>query len=317
MTQDNKIKIKEGISSDSPQTPLYPENAMPVAILNIPPYPSLSTDQLDSLLSINQRSKNLIRDTSSSISSVSVTNRRYTMKDVGNLDSRITNLEYYTALSLLERKATDMSVTDANGLDRFKNGIFVDPMDDFTQSDVSNPEYSIAIDSKRGLARPRIIREVINVDLDLSSSQNIQVTGRLVSLPYTEASFMVQPYATKYRSSAHVSLAWNGTIKLFPPFDNHSDVNNTGSINITVDLATPWKDFAKSPMGAIWGDWETTTTIESNTVRTGGGFIPVVDLGSLGGGRGWSAALAQQVALDRIQAAYGPNVTIGRFNLTK
>jgi hypothetical protein len=320
ITGDNTIKVKEGLSSDSPQTPLFPENAMALAVISIPAYPSLSTDQLDELMPINKASKDLIRDTASSISSVSVTNRRYTMKDVGTLDARITNLEYYTALSLLEKKASDMSVTDANGLDRFKNGIFVDPMDDFSQSEVSNPEFSIAIDSKKGLARPRIIREVISVEFDESRSRDVQKTGRLISLPYEETSFLVQPYATKYRSSAHVSLAWNGKIILVPPFDNHSDINNTGSINITVDQATPWKDFAKSPMGSVWGDWETTTTVTSNTVRSAGGFIPVLDLGSLGNfptGRADTARVAANAAALRvIQERFGQNVTIGNLNLT-
>jgi len=321
ITPDNNIKIKEGLSSIFPQTPLYPENAMTVAVVNMPPYPSLSSDQLDSFLSINQLSKNLVRDTSLAISTNNVTIRRYTMKDIGKLDSRITNLEYYVSLSLLEKKTTDMTITDANGLDRFKNGIFVDPMNDFTQSDVSNQEYSIAIDSKKGMARPRIIREIINVEFDSASSTNWQKTGRLISLPYTEVPFIIQPYSTKYRSSAHVSLAWNGTCILIPPYDNHSDINNTGSINITVDTSTPWKDFAKSPFGSIWGDWKTVASTSNDTVITD--QIATVDVGNLGlinihgGGNvgGLNQREAETAALNIIHQRYGPNVTIGNLNI--
>jgi hypothetical protein len=97
---------------------------MPLAVLNVPPYPSLSTDQVDQFLSINQRSRSLVRDTSTAISGSIVTYRRYTMKDIGTLDQRITNLEYYTQLSLLEKKAKDLTVTDENGLDRFKKWYF-------------------------------------------------------------------------------------------------------------------------------------------------------------------------------------------------
>ena len=35
-------------------------------------------------------------------------NRRYTMKDIGALDTRISNLEYYTSLSLLEQDAINL-----------------------------------------------------------------------------------------------------------------------------------------------------------------------------------------------------------------
>ena len=49
--------------------------------------------------------------------------KRYTMKDIGALESRIKNLEEYTTLSLLETDTKNLSVKDANtGLDKFKSG---------------------------------------------------------------------------------------------------------------------------------------------------------------------------------------------------
>lgn len=324
ITPDNVLKIKEGVSSISPQPPLYPDNAMVLSVVNVPAYPSISTDQRDSLLAINKLSTTLVRDTSSAISTTLVTNRRYTMKDIGTLDNRITNLEYYMSLSLLEKKATDMTVTDANGLSRFKNGIFVDSFNDFTQSDVSNPEYSIAIDQKSATARPRIVREIVNIEFDSNDSTNAEQTGRLITLPYTEKSFLVQPYSTKYRSAAHVSLSWNGKAVLIPSYDNHNDINNTGSINITVDLSTPWQEFAQSPFGSIWGDWQTTSVSVTNTVYGqaygGTGSTINVDLGNLGTFRTGSQAsaynVALQTAIDIIHSKYGPNVTVGQYNLT-
>lgn len=313
LTPDNKIKAKEGLSSTSPQTPLLPDNAMALAVVNVAPYPSLSTDQIDEFLAINKSSKNLIRDVTTGITTNNITNRRYTMRDIGTLDTRITNLEYYQALSLLEKKTTDMTVTDVNGLNRFKNGIFVDPLNDFTQSEVSNPEYSIAIDSGKGLARPRIIREVITIDY--KTGTNVQKTGRSVTLTYTETPFLVQPFSTKYRSSAHVSLAWNGTCILIPSYDNHSDINNTGSINIKIDTTTPWKEFAKSPFGSIMGDWRTSQSVTQSTVTTNdGGFIPEVNLGSLG--LQFSQWEAEQEAIARIHSMYGSNVTVGRYSIS-
>jgi len=279
ITPDTTLKIKEGLSTAAPQTPLSPDNAMTLAVLNIPPYPSLTTDQVDSNRLNNQRSINMVRDTSTAITINLVMNRRYTMKDIGKLDNRIGNLEYYAALSLLEQKAKSTSVTDQNGLNRFKNGIFVDPFTDFTNSDVTNPEYSIAIDQNNGLARPKFITETIKLDFNSGTSTNIQKTSRLLTLPYTSNTLISQPYATKYRSSAHVASAWNGTLVLAPAYSNHIDTNNTASVGITIDNATPWQQFANSPMGSTWGNWQTSSNVTSYSVQTGTQDILQVELG--------------------------------------
>ena len=62
--------------------------------------------------------------------------KRYQMKDIRKLDDRIKNLEYYTALSTLETNTANMFVADADGLNRFKSGFFVDNFTSFlTQED--------------------------------------------------------------------------------------------------------------------------------------------------------------------------------------
>jgi hypothetical protein len=53
-------------------------------------------------------------------------NRRFTMRDIGRLETRIKNIEYYTQLSLLEADAQSLQIQDADGFDRFKNGFVVD-----------------------------------------------------------------------------------------------------------------------------------------------------------------------------------------------
>ena len=53
-------------------------------------------------------------------------NRRFTMRDIGNLEARIGKLEYATALGLLERETDSFQVLDSDGLDRFKSGFLVD-----------------------------------------------------------------------------------------------------------------------------------------------------------------------------------------------
>jgi hypothetical protein len=325
ITPDNNLHIKEGVSSTSPQDPLFPDNSMALAVLNIPPYPSLTSDQVDQLYPVNQLSTTLIRDTSLSVSTKSVTNRRYTMKDIGTLDHRVTNLEYYVSLSTLEQKTTAMTITDANGLNRFKNGIFADPMNDFVNSDVSNPEWALALDRKEAIGRPSITREVVNIDFDTISSSNVTKTGTAITLPYTEKSHLPQPFSTGIRSAAHVSQAWNGSCIIIPPLDNHEDIKNTGSINITVDTSSPWENFAKSPFNSVYGDWRTTQVMTEKVVTEGAVDNKIVDVGNLGLFVDWTrdnqgrlvSAGSQATALARLQAQF-PNVQWGNisYNIT-
>ena len=52
--------------------------------------------------------------------------KRYRMQDIKELEDRIKNLEYYTSLSMLETKTSNLFVPDADGLNKFKSGFFVD-----------------------------------------------------------------------------------------------------------------------------------------------------------------------------------------------
>ena len=58
------------------------------------------------------------------------------MKDIGALDRRINQLQYYTALSLLEKDAKSFQVQDENGFDRFKSGFVVDNFSGHSVGDV-------------------------------------------------------------------------------------------------------------------------------------------------------------------------------------
>ena len=53
------------------------------------------------------------------------------MVDIKKLENRIKNLEYYTALTLLETNTANLFVSDGDGLNRFKSGFFVDNFDSF------------------------------------------------------------------------------------------------------------------------------------------------------------------------------------------
>lgn len=258
------MHIKEGAPADNPMQPVNPSSGMPIATLFVPPYPSLTSDEISSLSSINSLTKNIVRDVSSKISVSIVTNRRYTMRDIGTLDQRITNLEYYASLSLLEKQATDLQVVNGDGLNRFKNGIFVDPFNNSALGDVSNPEYRISIDSINSLARPYITRKIVELKYNANLSINIEKTGTVLTLPYNEIVFASQPFATGYQSADQYSYRWNGMLELYPSYDMVVDytVNPYALSNSNVD------QYFNSYYSQSYGDWRTQEVTETTATTT-------------------------------------------------
>ena len=130
LTHDNKLQLLKGNSSEDPQPPDNMQNAMCLATLKHRAY--MFEPERDS--TINQE---IIK--------------RYTMKDIGDMEKRLTNVEYYTALSLLEVKAENTASYDENGFDRLKNGFVVDDFTDHKIGDVNSADYKCSLDFKEGI----------------------------------------------------------------------------------------------------------------------------------------------------------------------
>ena len=69
------------------------------------------------------------------------------MRDIGGLEDRIENLETFTSLSALELSTQSLQVQDAQGLDRFKSGFFVDDFADNGRIDLGNADTKVSVES--------------------------------------------------------------------------------------------------------------------------------------------------------------------------
>ena len=168
ITQEGDIKVVTGSSAEVPTEPKELENAMKLAKLFIPAYTFRPTD----------------------VEIERFKTQRFTMKDIGKLQKRIQNLEYYTNLSLLERDAESFEVTDANGLNRFKSGFVVDNFAGHRVGDVKNKDYSNAMDMENKELRPKCVLRNATLTESVSTDANrtangYQRTGDLITLPYT------------------------------------------------------------------------------------------------------------------------------------
>lgn len=186
-------------AGDPDVRPIYPtsiEGSMPIYKINLKPY-TISKDD---------------------VRLTYVENKRYTMRDIGTLEKRIENLEYYASLTLLEKTATDMVVKDGNGLDRTKNGIIVDNFMTHGIGNVFNSDYFISMDKMYGAATPP--QKTIEAKMYLGDEEDIATGKRATTLDYTEVPAIIQPYATKFISvTPYARASFVGAIVMDPPAD--------------------------------------------------------------------------------------------------
>ena len=168
----------------------------------------------------------------------------YTMKEIGNLDSRISRLEYYTVLNALETSANQKSISNnVTGQQRFKNGIFADPFNDFSLADINDPEFRIAIDSSQGNLRPIFSQQYGKFGFVGKASTGYRLQGRIALIDYDEEQLIANPAASNYRNPIENFFTFAGAVTLFPNFDNSVSVTaNPVPQDISVDLASGYKN---------------------------------------------------------------------------
>jgi hypothetical protein len=253
--KDGKIKSVRGIPNIVPALPQEPSDSFSLAQLYIAPYPSLP-NELANLRSRPEYENKI----------VPVAIRRYTMEMIGALEKRIERLEYYVALNFLEKETLDLKILDGNGLDRFKNGIIVDPFNDHSIGDTSNADYKIAVDREKSEIRPSF--ELEDVGIEYVSGSSVVKTGNLITMPYTHVVAISQPYAVTSRNAAGLFYNYEGHLTLTPDSDYWTNTTQVPALHITEnnDLSN-WQNLAKA-WGTDWGDWSTNWTSKSTTQNT-------------------------------------------------
>ena len=198
-----------------------------------------------------------------------VDNKRYTMRDIGKLESRIDNIEYYTSLSMLEQSAQSLQIQDSTGLNRFKNGFVVDNFTGNNIGDITSPDYRCAIDMENGILRPSYYMDNVNlIELNTSDSERAtagyQVTGDLITLPYTEVELAKQLNSSRVENiNPFAIFTFIGNAELNPPSDEWFETKKLPDINLTVagDFDTVYATtLASGALSGVWNAWQTQWT---------------------------------------------------------
>lgn len=284
LSKDRSFQIVEGAPSLNPIYPTEPDGALVIAQLIHNPYTGYIPTEAPA-------------GTISDLSIQKVKHKRYTMQDIAGLENRINQIEYYASLNLLEQKASSLQITDAFGLNRFKNGIVVDDFSSYATTDTLNSDYFATINRReRKMTATQNVRNFPLKSLALAYNMGAPSTSTASSLgysigtdgyinyftlPYTTANAITQRIASRTVNVNPFSYAnKEGVLSLTPNVDNWVDTNyapallitdpnlqvyqaNQGQINVLT--AGDWQAISGTSFSSTqWGrNWNLTTTVQT------------------------------------------------------
>ena len=230
---EGNISVVKGTSAENPKEPSSINDSMTLAVIKFPPY--------------------LFHPDDAEVSVID--NKRFTMKDIGVLEDRIDTLETVTSLSLLELNTSTLQVQDAQGLNRFKSGFFVDDFADNRRMQIRNFDAKASVDGRNKELltpidvyslelEPAFAANVNTESADLSEDltlldTNVQKTGDLITLRYDETNWLEQPLASRSENVNPFNMVeFVGRVVMTPATDNWTrtvilpggTVNRTGNV---------------------------------------------------------------------------------------
>ena len=281
ISEQGDFVVAEGIPSVSPRPPIT-DWGMTIAELNIPPYPSISPF----LGKVHQKPHMTVGKRIQQT-------RRYSMTDIAAIEKRIGRLEYYTALSLMEREADSLKILDASGNDRFKNGIFVNVFDSHTLSAVGDPGFKASINPVTNSVGPAYEEDNINLDFNSTSSSNITKTGSLLTLPYTPVVFSNNRFSSKTRNCVgELLFDFYGDLTVYPRSQNHVDTSRAPDLEVVDDSLSLFAgDLAKNLNNAqITASYEVSFAGVENDPTSASFYAEATDTAEFSGSADFNAS---------------------------
>ena len=256
-----KMILKSGEPSDSPTPPEDIATGIRLYDINMPAYTFSVND-------IVTRKFNY---------------RRYTMKDIFEIDRRVEKVEKLVVLSLLEISALNANVRDTGtGLDRFKNGVVVDSFVDHSKGDTGNDQYRCSIDPKLDHLRSPFYLDQMNLEeVNVTDEQrdklgNYAQSNNIVTCKYETVPFISQPVATRARNIQKISTtSYEGKITLNPSFDTYYDSQIRPRLVIETNpvysaMVNLTEDQVIASLGTVWRDWETNGRLKGKKTNITG-----------------------------------------------
>ena len=280
----------QGVASTDPGAPADPALGMVLYNLTLAPY---TFDTSSNSVLVNK-----------------IENKRYTMRDIGKLETRINNIEYYTSLSLLEQETQSLKITDSTGLDRFKNGFVVDNFGGNNLANTNALDNFCSIDMEKNQLRPFYTQYNVNLleknsNTSQRTSSNYKLWGDIITLPVVDTPVLVkQDYASRLENINPFAIyTFLGNVDINPPSDDWFETTRApdviqqveGNYNIIKGVME-----SAGALGTVWNAWQTewigtpvttyqgynnTSGVKTATINVNGTNVSSsVDIGTGGGG---------------------------------
>ena len=220
-----------------------------VSALTNPPIPN---DEVDAM-TLYTLSIDPYTYTTSNVKIKVENNKRYTMKDIGAIDNRLTRVEYYTALNLLEKDIASTVYYDDQDNQLFNNGFVVDSFKGHSIGDVFNTDYKCSIDYDNEILRPRFESNGTSL---IVSSNTLSTTGNLVTLTYTSVPYITQNVASEtVNVNPFNVIGFIGYVKLEKTAASWVDFATRPDVVINDDNSLDNFVYSNNFSGSKWNDW--------------------------------------------------------------
>ena len=259
LTSDQTFRLLKGVSSLRPEYPSEPGDGMTLFLIDVPAYTFHPDD----------------------VTYEYIPQKNFTSRDLGDIETRLNDLEYLTVMNALEAEADALTITNADGTLALKTGILVDGFNGHEIGDVSNADHDCSIDFEAGELRPPFEPYQTSMELDEDGSNDVVRTGELVTLPYTPELFVEVPLCSKAINVNPYNIAnFLGVMELSPHMDNWVETEQRPTLNVNMsgenDAYRAQINVLNANMrqnrlvggGVQWNNWETTWTGKTSNTKT-------------------------------------------------
>ena len=196
-------------------------------------------------------------DNDSDVTVTKIEHKRFTMKDIAQLEKRLASLEEVTSLSLLEVDTKHLQVLDSSGNNRTKSGFVVDNFIDHSKS-FTRSGYRASIDPLQNELRPGFREDNIRLvfDSDASLALGTIRKGDNIYIDYDETPYINQNFASKaIKLNPFAVVVYDGIATLSPASDEWRDVDRRqdkivqGGTRLSTTNAYNWNNWSWSWSG--------------------------------------------------------------------
>jgi hypothetical protein len=204
LSRNKTFNVIEGYSSETPSPPPDDPDSMTLYSIVFNPY---TFDENDVIISQED-------------------NRRFTMKDIGNLEKRVETIEKYTTLSLFEQEAKNTPIYDEFGFEISKKAILTDQFQDGGNGNILNPDFICSVNKENGELAPSQVVDSWDMESEIKSF-SIGLTssdGIIHPIIEEEISFIQNNFGNNFRQiNSNEVVDFLGSLKMNKQFDKWID----------------------------------------------------------------------------------------------